>query len=300
MSGEGGDEAFAGYETYRNTFWFEHIKAVLGPLQKPVGLGMSSLGRMLQSRILTKYGPRMGVPFEEYYLSRTSSPFEFFHKERLNLYSEAMARHVDSEQSTIVTRQYLSRAADYSLLNKMLYVDTNTWLRDELLGALRAQLPVEAVLLALHGSLVAESAPDVEGEVLDGVRRKQKVRRWTMKYLAKKALKSRIPEEILARRKAGFPIPYQVWLRSSLRDWVGDILLDRRTLNRGYFKKSAIEKLIELNANGADYCRELFSLVVLELWHRTFIDQDSVSSLADVGRPVVPADLGVSQLSGVA
>src|SRR3954468_4080923 len=48
--------------------------------------------------------------------------------------------------------------------------DTFTWLRDELLGALRAQLPVDAVLLALHGSLVAETAPDVEGEVIEGVR----------------------------------------------------------------------------------------------------------------------------------
>jgi microcystin degradation protein MlrC len=49
--------------------------------------------------------------------------------------------------------------------------DTFIWLRDELVGALRAQLPVDAVLLALHGSLVAESAPDVEGEVLESVRR---------------------------------------------------------------------------------------------------------------------------------
>src|SRR5436309_3902711 len=48
--------------------------------------------------------------------------------------------------------------------------DTFAWLRDELLGALRARLPVDAVLLALHGSLVAEMAPDVEGEVLDAVR----------------------------------------------------------------------------------------------------------------------------------
>src|SRR5437016_759161 len=48
--------------------------------------------------------------------------------------------------------------------------DTFAWLRDELLAVLRAQLPVDAVLLALHGSLVAETAPDVEGEVLDAVR----------------------------------------------------------------------------------------------------------------------------------
>ena len=78
ISGEGGDEAFAGYENYRNLFWFEHLKTAFGPLQKPAGAGMTWLGRRLDSRALLKYGPRMGVPFEDYYLSRTSSPFEFF------------------------------------------------------------------------------------------------------------------------------------------------------------------------------------------------------------------------------
>jgi asparagine synthase (glutamine-hydrolysing) len=295
VSGEGGDEAFAGYETYRNLFWFEHMKAGLGPLQKPVGLGMASLGRMLNSRILTKYGARMGVPFEEYYLSRTSSPFEFFPRERLNLYSEAMARHVDAKQSTIVTRQYLSRAAGYNLLNKMLYVDTNTWLPDELL--------IKADKMTMANS-VELRVPLLDHKVLEfaaRLPRNQKVRGWTMKYLAKKALKGHVPEEILNRRKAGFPIPYQVWLRSSLRDWVGEILLDRKTLSRGYFNKSAIEKLIDLNAKGADYCRELFSLVVLELWHRTFADQNLSTGLAETGWPAVPSsDPGVSQLSGVA
>jgi asparagine synthase (glutamine-hydrolysing) len=295
ISGEGGDEAFAGYETYRNIFWFERIKAAFGPLQKPMGLGMGLLGRILRSRVLTQYGARMGVPFENYYRSRTSSPFEFFPRERLNLYSEAMATQVDSDWSTSVTREHLSRAADFSLFNKMLYVDTNTWLPDELL--------IKADKMTMANS-VELRVPLLDHKILEfaaGLPRNQKVRRWTMKYLAKKALKGRIPEEILTRRKTGFPVPYEAWLRSSLRDWVGEILLDGRSLSRGYFKKSAIEKLIHLNSQGANYCREIFSLVVLELWHRTFADRDSTTSLAEIGRPVIPAsDLGVSQLSGVA
>ena len=295
ISGEGGDEAFAGYETYRNIFWFEHIKAAFGPLQKPVGLGMGMLGRILRSRVITQYGARMGVPFEDYYQSRTSSPFEFFPRERLNLYSEAMAKHIDSDFSTIVTREHLSRAADFSLFNKMLYVDTNTWLPDELL--------IKADKMTMANS-VELRVPLLDHKVLEfaaGLQRNQKVRRWTMKYLAKKALKGRIPGEILTRRKAGFPVPYELWLRSSLRNWVSEILLDQKSLSRGYFRKGAVEKLINLNAQGANYCREVFSLLVLELWHRTFSDQDSIKSLAEIGRPVVPAsDLGVSQLSGVA
>ncbi len=294
VSGEGGDEAFAGYQNYRNIFWFENMKAALGPLQRPMGLGMTLLGKMLRSRVLTKYGARMGVPFEEYYLSRTSSPFEFFPRERANLYSEAMAGHIDANRSVIVTQQYLSRAADYSLLNKMLYVDTNTWLPDDLL--------IKADKMTMANS-VELRVPLLDHKVLEfaaGLPRNQKIRRWTMKYLAKKALRRRVPEAILGRRKAGFPVPYRAWLRTSLRDWVSEILLDRRTLSRGYFQKRMVEELINLNLKGDDYSKEIFSLVVLELWHRTFADRGTVTSPAEIGLLAVPAShLGVSQLSRI-
>jgi asparagine synthase (glutamine-hydrolysing) len=295
LSGEGGDEAFAGYENYRNIFWFEQMKSGLGPFKKPVGLGMTKLGTMLHSRVLTKYGARMDVPFEEYYLSRTSSPFEFFPRERFNLYSDAMAGQVDVDRSTSVTRGYLSRAANYSLLNKMLYVDTNTWLPDDLL--------IKADKMTMANS-VELRVPLLDHKVLEfaaRLPRSQKIRRWTMKYLAKKALSGRVPEAILTRRKAGFPVPYQAWLRNNLRELVADVLLDSRTLNRGYFKRSAVERLINTNLNGVDYSKELFSLLVFELWHRTFIDQSPTTNLAGANSPIVAmSNDGTKTLSGVA
>jgi len=272
ISGEGGDEAFAGYENYRNIFWFEQIKKAMGPLRSPVGHGMSWLGGLMHSRVLSKYGPRMRTPFEQYYLSRTSSPFDFFTSDSTGLYSQSMAEHVDRSHSVSVTRKYLARAANFSLLNKMLYVDTNTWLPDELL--------VKADKMTMANS-VELRVPLLDHKVLEfaaGLPRNQKVRGLTMKYLAKKALRGNVPDEILFRKKAGFPVPYELWLRDNLRDWVADVLLDRRSLSRGYFNRGAMEKLVERNRQDGKYAKEIFSLVVLELWHRSFVDQGTHDS----------------------
>jgi asparagine synthase (glutamine-hydrolysing) len=188
----------------------------------------------------------------------------------------------------------MERASGYNLLNKMLYVDTNTWLPDELL--------IKADKMTMANS-VELRVPLLDHKILEfaaGLPRNQKIRRLTMKYLAKKALRGHVPKEIVARRKAGFPVPYQMWLRSSLRDWVGDILLDRKTLSRGYFKRGMVEELIHRNSNGADYSKELFSLVVLELWHRTFADGGSITNLVTSDESAVLASgSGVSQPSAV-
>jgi len=98
-----------------------------------------------------------------------------------------------------------------------------------------------------------------------------KVNGFSMKYIAKRCLRKQIPVETLERKKAGFPVPYETWLRTDLRDSVSDILLDRETIDRGYFKKSAIEKLVRNNSETGGYAKEIFSLVVLELWHREFL-----------------------------
>ena len=268
ISGEGGDEAFAGYENYRNIFWFERIKRVLGPLQKPVGQGMNLLGEIFHSRVLAKYGPRTGVKFEQYYLSRTSSPFGFFTRESRKLYSDEMAKRVDKDYSVSVTRTYLAKAATYGCLDKMLYVDTNTWLPDDLL--------IKADKMTMANS-VELRVPFLDHKILEfaaRLPRNQKIRRWTMKYLAKRALRGNVPDEILSRRKAGFPVPYESWLRNNLRTWVSEILLDSKTVSRGYFKRGAIEELLKRNVSGSEYPHEIFSLVVLELWHRAFVDRE--------------------------
>jgi asparagine synthase (glutamine-hydrolysing) len=294
ISGEGGDEAFAGYENYRNLFWFEHLKKLLGPVQKPAATGITWLGQRLDSRVLSKYGQRMGVPFEDYYLSRTSSPFEFFPRERFNLYSTTMLEAIDSDQALSVTRRYMSNASNYSVLNKMLYVDTNTWLPDELL--------IKADKMTMANS-VELRVPLLDHKVLEfaaGMPRDAKIRRLTTKYAAKQALRSHVPREILARRKAGFPIPYRTWLRGELREYVSQILLDRRTLSRGYFQAGALERVLKANLNGTDLSKEVFSLVILELWHRKFVDRDSVNEPAEMPGQFVAAAVSPSVTHRVA
>lgn len=267
ISGEGGDEAFAGYENYRNIFWFENIKKVVGPLRRPVAASMILAGDMLSSRVLKKYGPRMTVDLKDYYLSRTSSPFQFFNREMSTLYTRNMSHHVSKEESMGVVRKFLSNGSSYGLLEKMLYVDTKTWLPDDLL--------IKADKMTMANS-VELRVPLLDHKVLEfaaRLPRNQKVRGWTMKYLAKKALKEKVPHEILNRKKAGFPVPYDLWMRNNLREWVSGILLDRKTVSRGYFQRSGIEDLLRRNLDGPGYSKEIFALVVLELWHRSFVDQ---------------------------
>jgi len=265
ISGEGGDEAFAGYENYRNTFWFERLKRGCGPLRASVGSGMGSLGKAFDSRVLTKYGPRMAMPLERYYLSRTSTPFQLFNRETGTLYSREMLQRVNKCESMNVVQRHMSNASQFGLLEKMLYVDTKTWLPDNLL--------VKADKMTMASS-VELRVPFLDHKVLEyaaALPRNQKVRGWTMKYLARKALKTRVPKEILDRKKAGFPVPVTSWLRHDLREWVRGLLLDKRSLGRGYFEPAAIERLVRQNQ--AANSQDIFALVVLELWHRTFADK---------------------------
>jgi hypothetical protein len=67
-----------------------------------------------------------------------------------------------------------------------------------------------------------------------------------------------------------------MWLRTELRGWLQDVLLDRETTARGYFNRNSIEDLIAENSRSGKYSKELLSLVVLELWHRSFLSGNPV------------------------
>jgi asparagine synthase (glutamine-hydrolysing) len=90
------------------------------------------------------------------------------------------------------------------------------------------------------------------------------------KYLPKKIFKNTIPDSILDRKdKKGFPTPTNLWFKTTLNDWVKDLLSDKRTLERGLYEKDELLKLLD---GSSQFNRSLWGVINLELWHRRFID----------------------------
>jgi asparagine synthase (glutamine-hydrolysing) len=266
LSGEGGDEAFAGYSNYRNLLWLERAKHGLAPLNGAFALGLSLAGSMFHLAGARKYAPLMSARFPAYYFSRTSNPFLYAGNGLGKVYAADFARSIDRECSVEPIRRLQARVRGESVLDAMLYIDTKTWLPDDLL--IKADKMTMANSLELRVPLLDHKVLEFAAALPSNL----KVRGFTTKYLAKQALRSRVPRRILDRPKAGFPVPYDSWLRRELRDWVHEVLLDRTTTNRGYFDAPAVRRLLARGEADGICSKEIFSLLTLELWHRTFLE----------------------------
>src|SRR5262249_23075991 len=111
-----------------------------------------------------------------------------------------------------------------------------------------------------------------------------KIRRRETKYLLKRAVRDLLPSAVIERRKQGFGVPIDRWLRGELRDLVHDVLLDARTLRRGYFRELTVRRLLDEHGRGVrDWHAQLWSLLILELWHRMFVDRRP-----EAGPPLAP------------
>lgn len=283
ISGEGGDEAFAGYPIYRNVLWMERIKSILKPFNGILSSGLSNINNIWPSHRLQKYGPLLNRPFNSYYYSRTSSPSRFFNSRGAELYSTEFSYYVDREFSTQPIKTYLNDGSARGLVNQMLYADTKTSLPDDLL--LKADKMTMANSIELRVPFLDHKFLEFAASLPENF----KVRGFDTKYIAKMALRNRVPREILRRKKVGFPIPYDSWMRNELKDWVRDILLDRGALSRGYFNRSCIEYLIDQDIKFHSYPKEILSLVSLELWHRSFVTKPGRST---TGGDRVPLTVG--------
>ena len=267
LSGEGGDEAFAGYQSYRNFYWLEKIKRWLGPMAGPAGrlLGGSFSGNG-ESRY-GKYGPLMRTPLQDYYYSHSSGPYEFFNSHHSELYTSDFLATVRKGSRADLAKHFAD-VARLDALDQMLYVDTKTWLPDDLL--------IKADKMTMANSLELR-VPLLDHQILEfaaSLPARYKLRGASTKHILKKALSKRLPPEILHRKKTGFPVPYAKWLKHDLRSAVSEILLDGQTVARGYFNRKTIEAMINAPSSGRDYSKELFSLVTLELWHRMFLQNE--------------------------
>ncbi len=265
ISGEGGDEAFGGYQTYRGTQWMERTKKLLGPLSGLFASSLTRLNQSVRSDRISKYAPLFNFAFEDYYYSRTSNPLAYFNSATHQFYAKDFAKAVNKSFSLATVQKCMERSNGYGVLNRMLYIDTKTSLPDDLL--LKADKMTMANSIELRVPLLDHKVLEFAASLPENL----KVRNFTTKFLIKSAFRNRIPRKILHRQKAGFPVPYVSWLRTELKDWLRDVLLDRETISRGYFNKIEVEKLVSEHSASGHFSKEVFSLLALELWHRTFL-----------------------------
>jgi asparagine synthase (glutamine-hydrolysing) len=163
---------------------------------------------------------------------------------------------------------------DRDSLAQMTYVDARLSLSDDLLTygdkmSMAASIEARVPFLDVDYMRVTESLPP-----------SLRIRGTTQKYIHKKAVAKWLPPDIIGRRKLGFDTPIYRWFRSELSGYVRTMLLSEDAACPNYFRRDAIEALLKENLSGQEvHWRQLFVLLVFELWHRQFIGHHAVPSL---------------------
>ena len=260
LTGEGGDELFAGYARYAGEQYSGHAGLIPRPIR---GLMRSVVGKLPGWR-RQKIALHALLQSDE--VARFSNWFPMFNgdmKEKVVAQSlrPMMTNTVDS------FAQHLAKCNGTTPLERMLYVDTKTWLPDYLLlrgDKLTMANSIEGRVPLLDHKVVEFACSLNDDKKLNGS---------TRKYLLKKVAARLLPEKIINRKKQGFPIPIERWLRKEAREMMRDLLSPESLNNRGLFDTAAVSKLMQLHETGyADYSTELWGLMSLEIWQRQFID----------------------------
>lgn len=265
LSGDGGDELFAGYTRYvndRDRSGFARLpqglrQGLLRPLSEalPEGargknylfnISLDAAGRYIDS-ISHFNGPKKRKLYSSEAKTKMNGSFERGEK----LFRE-IANSVDSDDP----------------VENLLYLDSKTYLPGDIL--------TKVDRMTMASSLEARS-PLLDHELIEYVTRipsSMKLKGSETKHIFKKAISGFVPQEILYREKQGFGVPIGDWINTQLKDRIVGDLSDRRTIERGYFDTNYIKLIIDEHARGRrDHSNPLWTLWMLELWHRRYVDQ---------------------------
>lgn len=278
LSGDGGDEMFAGYDRYRihsDRRIFEHVPEWARKFYR--NQVFPRLPNSMQGR---KFSYNISLPWQERYVDGLSFVPAFERDTPLlsDGFRDILRR---SDDPANVLRRYFDKAPAKDPVSQLLYVDTKTYMvadiltkvdRMSMLNSLEVRVPIlDHVFVELAASLT----PD------------WKLRGSKQKYILRKlAERVGVPREVLYREKQGFSLPLVHWMRNELREMLM-ILLEPRTLQRGYFVADGIRKLMDDHLHrGRTMTGRLWRLLMFELWHRNFLEK-YVSSPGLASLPVV-------------
>jgi asparagine synthase (glutamine-hydrolysing) len=265
LSGDGGDELFAGYTRYRKALddrgmdWIPGAlrRGVLAPLADALPVGAPARNRLYAAAhhsALTS-GYDLGIyPYIKSWL-----------------YAPPMRAEVGNGRGNgakaIPAGIGIAELEPLDLVSRLQWIDTVAYLPDDILTKVdRASM---AHSLEVRAPLLDYTMVDFMARVPSGL----KLRGGVSKYLFKRLLAKHLPESVFTKKKQGFAVPKGEWFRRDLRSLARERLLDPRTLGRGYFRPEAVREILEQHEAGRrDYSDWIWCLLVLEEWHRAFLD----------------------------
>jgi asparagine synthase (glutamine-hydrolysing) len=273
LNGDAGDENFAGYSRYLVTLLSQYLHSVPGSLSGLMG------GAAAQARKLFRDNSKIARRLRLIARTLQSDPRLVYarlmtHGSREGLYSADFASSVEGDAAEKLIMAAYDHSDAKHILDATLNVDLDLHFPYDLL----AKVDIASMAVGLEAR-----SPMVDHEFIEFVARlpaRFKISGLTLKAIFKKALRGLLPERILTRRKMGFGVPLDHWFRGQLTDLLRDTLLSQRSLERGYFRRRSIEQLIDAHVSGrSNHQYQLWNLLMLELWHRVFVDAPATTSI---------------------
>ncbi|MBI2821389.1 MAG: asparagine synthase (glutamine-hydrolyzing), partial [Acidobacteria bacterium] len=260
LSGDGGDELFAGYDKYAVERRERNLRFLPAAVRRMLG----GAGRMLpESMPGRRFLQHISLAGMERYLDACAllsqeEKDKLFHPQVLPLLVPDEPFHEAAEFAIGQSSHWLS-ALQYLDITGYLPLDILTKVdRMSMAHSLEVRVPL------LDHKLV-EFAATIPPEL--------KLRRGTTKYIFKRAMRRILPDEIIDRPKQGFAVPLGHWFRGKLKDFVRDLLLGAKSRQRGIYNPAYIERLLDRHGQGRDLDLQLWTLISFELWCRMFLDE---------------------------
>ena len=264
LNGDGGDESFGGYGWHLGSRLAERWQQVPAPfrhLAESIGSRLAPLSSNRRSPLA-----RMSR-----FMSAASHPRATRYRQWLSVFTTDLKRELYAKpymKGADPLEAIFAAAPSLDAVDAMLRADIEWYLPTDLLvkmdiATMASSLEARSPFLDWHLTEFAAKLPS-----------SYKVKGNTSKYILKKAVAGLVPAENMYRPKQGFAVPVGAWFRGELKDFLADHILGSRFTSRGLFRAEAVQRLFDDHQRGAgDHAHHLWTLLMLELWFREFIDQ---------------------------